>query len=98
MIHIKFHVPAINININTESRHVLSVASFKSNYALLSIMNAHKFAFQDLHVLDLKPTTKACWESWGKMRDNRKYLKGTFLVMVGFLFLNEINMLEKLDI
>lgn len=97
MIHIKFHVPAINIS-NTESRRVLSAAFFKSNYALLSIMNAHKFTFQDLYVLDLKPTTKACWESWGKMIDNRKYLNGTFLVVVVFLFLNAINMLEKLDL
>lgn len=28
-------------------------------------MNAHKFAFQDLYILDLKPTTKTHWESQG---------------------------------
>lgn len=60
MIHVKFHVPAINISNNTESRRVLSVSFFKSNYALLGNMNAQKFSFQNLHVLDLKPTTKAC--------------------------------------
>lgn len=57
---------------------------FFSNYALLSIVNAHKFAFEDLYILDLKSTTKPHWESQGKMMGNRKYLKGTFLFTVAF--------------
>lgn len=48
MIHVKFRGPAINISNNTESRLVLSVAFFKSNYALLSTINAHKFCFARL--------------------------------------------------
>jgi len=57
-VHFKFHVSVINISDDRESRHVLSAAFFLSNYALLSIMNAHKFAFQNSHILDLKPITK----------------------------------------
>lgn len=53
-------------------------------------MNAHKFAFQDLYILDLKPTTRTHWHSWGKLMDNRKYLKEAFPFTVLF-FSKHIN-------
>lgn len=37
-------------------------------------MNAHKFAFQNLYVLGLKPTTKTHWESQGKMMSDEMIL------------------------
>lgn len=74
MIHIKFYVPAINISDDRENRHFICFFFFLSNYALLSIMNAHKFAFQNLYVLGLKPTTKTHWESQGKMMSDEMIL------------------------
>lgn len=48
-------------------------------------MNAHKFAFQDFYILDLKPTTRTHWHSWGKLMDNRKYLKEAFSIYSSIL-------------
>lgn len=61
--------------------------SILPNYVLLCIVNAQKFAFQDLYFLDLKPAIKTHQESQSKVMDNRKYLKGTVPFTVNFNFL-----------
>ena len=87
-------MPVINIRNDRESRQVL-LAGFFFNLIIhcFSIMNASKFAFQDLRILDLKPTTKPHWESQGKIMDNKMHLKVIFLFTVVF-FLNGINKLK----
>lgn len=47
-------------------------ALFLSNYVLLSIMNAHKFAFQGSYILDVMPTVKIYRKITGKDNEYQK--------------------------
>lgn len=87
-------MPVINISNDRESRHVLLVAFFFNLIMHCLVLWMHINLPFKTYILDLKPTTKPHWESQGKMMDNRKYLKGTFLITVVF-FLNAINMLKN---